>query len=218
MLRAAMSTKVQAKRRPRARVLVRGEEVVRKVLAAAVSEVARSGYHSLRIEDVAARAGVNKTTVYRRWPNKQGLVRDALLSITGEAFASPGTGSLRTDMLAIARRNAALAAHPEYQALFKMFAAEGEDAELMAIVRSLREALESVPRELLAAAEARGEITPGVDATLLFDVLGAALNWWLFFEHATPDDALLQRMVDLLLLGALARGPQPGADRASTAG
>lgn len=205
-----MRAKVQAKRRSKARVLVRGEPVVRKVLAAAVSEVARSGYHLLRIEDVAARAGVNKTTVYRRWPTKQELVRDALLSITGEAYASPGTGSLRTDLLAIARRTAALAAQPEYQVLFRIFAAEGEHADLAAIVRSLREAFESVPRDLLAAAEARGEIAPGVDAALLFDVLGAALNWWLFFEHTPVDDPFLQRLVDLLLHGALARAQQRG--------
>lgn len=210
-----MRAKVQAKRRVKARVLERGAPVVRKVLAAAVSEVARSGYHGLRIEDVAARAGVNKTTVYRRWPTRQELVRDALLSITGEAYASPATGSLRSDLLAIARRTAALAAEPEYQALFRIFAAEGKDAELTAIVRSLREAFEAVPREILAAAEARGEIAAGVDAALLFDVLGAALNWWLFFEHAPADDAFLQRLVDLLLYGALARG-KPPRGRSST--
>lgn len=216
MLRGSMRAKVQAKRRSKAKVLVRGEPVVRKVLAAAVSELARSGYPQLRIEDVAERAGVNKTTVYRRWPTRQELVRDALLSITGEAYASLATGSLRADLLAIARRTAALAAQPEYQVLFRIFAAEGEHPELTAIVRSLREAFDAVPREVLAAAEARGEIAPGVDAALLFDALGATLNWWLFFEHARVDDGLLQRLVDLLLYGALARGRPPGADGPST--
>ena len=99
--------------------------------------------------------------------------------------------------------------------LFRTFAAAGEDPELAAIVRSLREAFESVPREILAAAEARGDIAPGVDAALLFEVLGAALNWWLFFEHTPPDDPLLQRLVDLLLHGALARSPRERPRRAS---
>lgn len=199
-----MNAKVQSKRKPKARALVRGEPVIRNVLAAALGEVARAGYHGLRIEDVAARAGVNKTTVYRRWPTKQELVRDALLSITTETFSAPDTGSLRTDLLAVARRNAALVAKPEHQGLFRIFVAEGEDAELTAIVRSLRQAFELVPREVIAAAEARGEIGPDVDRQLLFDIFGAALNWWLLFERATLDDAWLERMIDLLLHGALA--------------
>lgn len=211
----------QNRRRAKARTLVRGEAVVRSVLAAALSEVARTGYHGLRIEDVAALAGVNKTTIYRRWPTKLELVRDALLSITTEAFTTPDTGSLRSDMLAVAQRNAALAAEPEYQALFRIFAAEGDDAELAAIVRALREAFEAVPRQILAAAEARGEIAPGVDPALLFDVLGAALNWYLFFERVPVDEAFLHRMVDLLLHGALPPGErdQPRqAARASSQG
>lgn len=208
-----MNGKVQGKRRSKARPLERGEPVIRKVLAAALSEVARAGYHGLRIEDVATRAGVNKTTVYRRWPTKQELVRDALLSITTETFSVPDTGSLRTDLLAVARRNAALAAKPEHQGVFRIFAAEGEDAELAAIVRALRQAFEAVPREVLAAAEARGEIGPGVDHTLLFGVLGATLHWWLFFDRAPVDEALLQRLIDLLLDGALAQGRRDRPDR-----
>jgi AcrR family transcriptional regulator len=200
---AKPATKRRAKKKP---PLVRGEAVVRKVLAATLAEVARAGYHGLRFEDVATRAGVNNTTVYRRWPTKQALVRDALLSITTETFSTPDTGSLRGDILAVARHNVALSAQPEHQGVFRIFAAEGEDSELIAIVQSLRQAFESVPRDVLAAAEARGELGPGVDASLLFEVLGATLNWWLLFERAPVDDAALERLIDLLLHGALAPG------------
>ncbi|WP_434418402.1 TetR/AcrR family transcriptional regulator [Nannocystis pusilla] len=202
---------VQAKRKAKSEPLVRGEAVVRGVLAATLREVARAGYHGLRIEDVAALAGVNKTTVYRRWPTKQELVRDALLSIASDTFAVADSGSLREDLLAIARRIAARGAQAEYQGLFRLFVVEGDDPELAAIVRSLRANFEAVPRAVLAAAEKRGEIAPGVDANLLFDVLGAALNRRLFFDRAPVEDAWLQRLVDLLLHGALARGRARGA-------
>lgn len=202
----ATASKVRTKRRPKPRALVRGEPVVREVLAATLREVARAGYHGLRIEDVAALAGVNKTTVYRRWPTKQELLRDALLSITAESSSAPNTGSLRTDLLALARRSIERAAKPEHQGVFRIFVAEGEDAELMAIVRALRAAFESVPREILAAAEARGEIAPGVDLRLLFEVLGTTLNWWTLFERASVDEQDLHRLIDLLLHGALAPG------------
>jgi AcrR family transcriptional regulator len=48
--------------------------VVRGVMEATLAELALTGYGALRIEDVAVRAGVNKTTVYRRWPTKEELV------------------------------------------------------------------------------------------------------------------------------------------------
>lgn len=214
-LATRVAAKTQAKRKPKPRPLVRGEPVVRGVLAATLSEVARAGYHGLRIEDVAARAGVNKTTVYRRWPSKHELVRDALLSVAGEAFDIGETGSLRSDLLAIARRMAAVAEGPEYQGLFRMFVGEAEDAELAALVRSLRSSFEAVPRKIVAAAEARGEIAPGADAALLFDVLAATLSRRLFFERASIDEAFLQRLVDLLLYGALAPAQRPGGARAA---
>src|SRR5262245_16386487 len=74
-----MSAKPRAKRSGGKGPLVRGEAVVRGILAAALEELARTGYGALRIEGVAARAGVNKTTVYRRWATKENLVRAALL-------------------------------------------------------------------------------------------------------------------------------------------
>ena len=69
------------------RALVRGEPVVRGILAAALEELASAGYRALRIEDVATRAGVNKTTVYRRWPTKEDLVRAEADAAAAEAAA-----------------------------------------------------------------------------------------------------------------------------------
>ena len=53
----------------------RSARVVQEVLTATAEELGRSGYAALRIEDVAERAGVNKTTIYRRWPTKAALVK-----------------------------------------------------------------------------------------------------------------------------------------------
>jgi AcrR family transcriptional regulator len=144
------------------------------------------------------------TPVYRRWPSKQELVRDALLSITlGSDHAAPNTGSLRTDLLAIARRHVEVTAKPGVQALFRIFVAEGGDPELASIVRSLREAFAGVPREVIAAAVARGELAPDVNPSLVFEILGAAQHWWLLFERMPFDESLVEHVIDLLLHGAL---------------
>src|SRR6478735_8056513 len=121
---------------------VRGEAVVRDILAATRAERAEVGYRALRIENVATRAEVNKTTIYRRWPQKEDLVRAALLSITGEKMVPPNTGSLRGDLIALGRGIIAIQTSAEGQSLFQVFLSEGPDSELITIARSLRGAQE----------------------------------------------------------------------------
>jgi AcrR family transcriptional regulator len=183
--------------------------VVRGVLTAALEELGQVGYGALRIEDVAARAGVNKTTVYRRWPTKEDLVRSALLAMAVDKFVVPNTGSLRTDLLEIARRMVAMTRSCEGQSLFRAVLAEGPGSELMAIAKSLRKVHEAVPRSVIEAAQARGELAPDIDAMMLFDVLVAAINRRLFMDREDIDDAYLDRLLSLLLLGALGRA-DPG--------
>lgn len=207
-----MSSKRKAGSRSKARALVRGEPVVQGVLAAAIAELARVGYGALRIEDVAARAGVNKTTVYRRWPTKPELVRAAFLSLAGERPEEPHTGTLRGDLLVILQRMVQIATSLEGQGLFRMMLAEGPNSELLAIGRSIKENFECVPRAVLDAAVARGEITLGTDPLLLFDVLAGAVHRRLFMEREKVDTAFLERLVDLLLHGALA--PSARGERA----
>ena len=60
------------------RVHGRSARVQSAVLRATAEELGRVGFAALRIEDVALRSGVNKTTIYRRWPTKQELVRASL--------------------------------------------------------------------------------------------------------------------------------------------
>ena len=65
------------------------------------------GYDQMSMEEVAARAGVHKTTVYRRWPSKSELVFEAVAAHSAEAVPVPDTGDLRRDLEAFARSIAA---------------------------------------------------------------------------------------------------------------
>ncbi|MFY0536881.1 TetR/AcrR family transcriptional regulator C-terminal ligand-binding domain-containing protein [Nannocystis pusilla] len=147
--------------------------------------------------------------MYRRWPTKQALLREALLSITSEVFTSPRTGSLRADLLAYVRRNAALAARPEYRGLFRIFVAEGEDAELLAIVRALREAFEPVPRAVLTAARARGR-SAQAPTRRCCSRCSARRSTGGFFEQAPVDEAFLRRLVDLMVSHMSQRAAESG--------
>jgi AcrR family transcriptional regulator len=195
--------------RPPKRELVRGEPVVQRVLAATMEELARVGYRALRVEDVAARAGVNKTTVYRRWPEKVELVRAALGSVAERKMVAPETGSLRGDLLAIGRNMAQLFSSPQGQSVFRMLVAEGSDAEVKDLRRALRRDRKPIPLAVMAAAVARGELsadTPEADQRLLFQAFMGAIHHRLFFMNEPATPAFLERLVDLLLLGALTEG------------
>ena len=79
----------------RARKQIRGDELVAKVFRATLAEVGRVGVEHLSIEEVAERADVNKTTIYRRWPTPEGLARAALACAAESNTSPPDTGSLR---------------------------------------------------------------------------------------------------------------------------
>ena len=70
----------------------------REILAAALHALVTEGFDAMTIEGVAAAAGAGKATVYRRWPDKPALVRDALTTEGDEAFPVPDTGRLDEDL------------------------------------------------------------------------------------------------------------------------
>ena len=85
----------------------RAAKVRDSVLRATQAALAQDGYDALSIEDVARRAGVHKTTVYRRWPSKAELVADTMRERSTERVEVPDTGTLAGDLRALARAVAA---------------------------------------------------------------------------------------------------------------
>ncbi len=75
----------------------RCEEADKKILRAAYELLDEVGFMDLTIEGVAARAGVGKPTIYRRWSTKAQLAMDAFLSAVTPEIAFPDTGSVKED-------------------------------------------------------------------------------------------------------------------------
>src|SRR5580692_5678195 len=73
------------------------------VLAAAIEELSTRDYADISVESVAARAGVHKTTLYRRWGSKAEIIRQALISAASSHIQVPDTGSAGTDLQMLAR-------------------------------------------------------------------------------------------------------------------
>ena len=76
----------------------RTAQVRRTVLDATVLELVEHGFRGLTLDGVAARAGVNKTTLYRRWDSRESLVVDAVEAFAVEQAEVPDTGDLDEDL------------------------------------------------------------------------------------------------------------------------
>ncbi|MET0403686.1 MAG: TetR/AcrR family transcriptional regulator [Cystobacter sp.] len=177
---------------------------MRGVLDATIEQLVAVGYAALRVEDVAARAGVNKTTIYRRWPTKPELVTAALRSITFERLVIPDTGTLRGDLLEVGRHMATAMGSKEGRAFRRIVFAEELNPEFHVISLLMRDSMETCPQPVFDAARARGELISGAELTLLFSSLAGTIQHRLFMEQREVDDGFLHRMVDMYLLGVLA--------------
>lgn len=81
----------------------RGQNLRAAVLNATLAELAEHGYASMTVDNVARRAGVHKTSLYRHWPDRQSLVLDALTSNVAESMPIPDTSNVANDLTEYAR-------------------------------------------------------------------------------------------------------------------
>ena len=190
------------RRRDRSAPQLRGERVVQKVLEATIEELSVHGLAALSIEDVAERAGVAKTTVYRRWPTKVDLAVAAMRQVADDIIRVEDTGSLRGDLMVILRSFRDFAWSPRGQGLMRMMMTDVMHAEISEFARRIREEKSQEPRNIVLRAVARGELPRGSDAALLLDVAFAAVQHYLCFVHVPVSDARLAQIIDLVLLGA----------------
>jgi AcrR family transcriptional regulator len=195
---------------------IRGERLVAKVLEATLRELSDVGYRALSIEVVAERAGVNKTTIYRRWPTKADLVRDAIHSVVGDLFTNPDEGSLHADFVAYVKRIRDVVASPHGRGLFRVMAAEGETTELAKMLAQIKETSLCIPEDIVARAVKRGELPKGSEAELLAACVIAPVVNWVQRAGRVVDDRRVEQVVTLVLEGATnggARRVRPASRR-----
>ncbi|HEX2568559.1 MAG TPA: TetR/AcrR family transcriptional regulator [Polyangia bacterium] len=192
----------QGKRRTEGvRTRGRSARVVSEVLRTVLEELGRVGYAALRVEDVASRSGVNKTTIYRRWPTKAELVAAALRQWTEDPEV-PDTGSLRSDLFLVAQHSVAMASSPLGQGLVQTIQAERTSPEVEALTRMLRSENRRRRVVMVERAIERGELPAGTDAMLVVEVIFATIYSRVFTHREPADDVFLQAVIDLVLEGA----------------
>jgi len=190
------------------RVQGRSARVVDAILQAVAEELGLVGYADLRIEDVATRSGVNKTTIYRRWPQKRELVIAAVERLTPEPEIAD-TGSLRGDLLELLKLARARVETPVGRGVVRMVQAERAHPEVGGMLRRLRIRHAEARRAVFERAVSRGEIPRGSDTALLAELAMAPLMNRLVHLGLEADDEFLRVLTDMTVAGAVSGAATP---------
>jgi AcrR family transcriptional regulator len=157
---------------------------------------------SLTVEAVAARSGVAKTTIYRRWRDKWELALDAVMIDLLPRFANPvDVGDTRKELITFVDSVTKLWAAPPYgpamQGLISQIATEPELARVYReqVVEPRREQL----RPVIERGIARGDLRPGTDLRLAHELLVGPILYRLLLSGPPLDRKLTTSLVDAIL-------------------
>ena len=181
---------------PRRRPGGRSARVRSAVLRATLDELAAVGYGDLSFESVAHRAGVHKTTLYRHWPNREALLREALLARSEVTVPIPDTGSLRADLIAFAQAVVTNITAPDYEAIVRAVASDARtEGALGDASRGFWRERFQLARIIVLRGIERGEIGADVDPNLLLESLVGPLYLRLLITREPLDDAFIETLV-----------------------
>lgn len=183
----------------------RDDELERRILAAVGALLSESGYEAVSFEQVARRSGASKASLYRRWRSRRDMVLAALRAGPAPRHrAGPvDTGSLRGDLVALCRRLDETMRSADSRTAMLLLQAGLEDPDLCeAIETSVGPTGARLPRRVVDAAVARGELPPDVDPFPYEEVVGAVLLIRRL-SGLPADAAYLEALVDTVIMPAL---------------
>jgi AcrR family transcriptional regulator len=186
------------------------------VLEATVDVLFQGGFDTLSIREIAERAEVHESSIYRRWGTKADLVLDALLSRVGQEVPTPDTGSLREDLLVTLRAVKAFLGTPLGENLVRMALRQ----DIFSKSDHARYWTDRFTRAsaMLDRAEARGELRPGIDRFITIETLIGPLYFRFLLTREPLEEGVLEAVVDLVLTGLAAERPSaPEGTRTSNA-
>jgi AcrR family transcriptional regulator len=176
------------------------------ILNAALAALTECGYDATNMNDIAARAGVGKAAIYRRWSSKAALITDALVYWRPdlEDDEVPDTGSLTGDFDQLveqtARNDDELVSHG---LVLRVAMEAANDPKLASALDDLMlHKGRRVVTGILRQAAARGEVSADRDWSLVADVL-TAMGLMRVVGGQTVDSGFVRQVIDTLIMPAL---------------
>jgi AcrR family transcriptional regulator len=180
----------------------RSEHAHQAILTAARELLIEGGFSALRLEHVAARAGVGKATIYRRWASKEALAQDLLLQLAGPHIAVAETGNTREELLAAVTNPMRALTETDFGPVIRAMLAQiasnpsiGDPFRATVVAARRAEVARVIQRGI-----ARGDLRPDADAALATELLVGPVYFRLLFGGVLDLD-FAERVVDGVLRG-----------------
>jgi AcrR family transcriptional regulator len=180
----------------------RSERAHQAILTAARELLIEGGFSALRLEHVAARAGVGKATIYRRWASKEALAQDLLLQLAGPHIAVAETGNTREELLAAATNPMRALTETDFGPVIRAMLAQiasnpsiGDPFRATVVAARRAEVARVIQRGI-----ARGDLRPDADAALATELLVGPVYFRLLFGGVLDLD-FAERVVDSVMRG-----------------
>ena len=174
------------------------------ILQAALELLAEVGFAAMSMDAIAARAGVGKTTIYRRYASKEELVADAIENIR-EEIVIPDTGNLQSDIDTLIQNAAQITLNPIGRQTVAMIISSASSNPQFAQIywtkylQPRRKAFAVV----LERAKAREEIEADLDSDLIFDTMSGIMLYALIFQPPSESwTTYVRRALNLLFRNA----------------
>lgn len=162
------------------------------VFAAAIGELSERDYDDISIETIAARAGVHKTTLYRRWHSKAELITQVLAGSAQSLIPVPDTGNAETDVRDLARSVQGVLSDPRGAAITRaLLAGSARSLEIRQLMQEYWAARVAAISVIVDRATARGELPTGTDPGMVMRAVAAPLFYQLLvtLQPITRPDA-----------------------------
>lgn len=157
------------------------------VLEAVTGELIEHGYAGASVERVAARAGIAKTTIYRRWGGLNGLLADLMAGYAAQEIPVPDEGDLGSDLRTLSRAVVATQQDPAIGAAFaSIVAAAVRDPAARKVLAGFIAGRAAAMSIIVDRAAQRGEVPAGTDPAEVIQTVTAQLFYRLFVLGAPP--------------------------------
>jgi AcrR family transcriptional regulator len=203
-VRPAQQTAAPGRGRPRDRTL--DARILEQVLALLGSH----GYAGLTLDELAARSGVAKTTILRRWPSKAAVAAAGVERLALQTVDVPDSGTLRGDLLALLHGAAEAFARGRGQFVPRLLREAGHHPEITDLLFTVIHTRRQAYRRVLALAIARGDLVPSVDQEVLIDLLIGPIWTRLLITRDPVTDEYVDSIVESVLK-AFDVNPAPAA-------
>lgn len=179
----------------------RDEAARTRILQGALELLETHGFAEITADAVAERAGASKATIYRWWPNKAGVLIEALREAVGQELPFPNTGDLQED-LRVQLRNFLTMLSGRRGRIFKAFIAAGQsDAEIAETFRSTWIAPRRAEAKALLERYRGKELREDTDLELTMDALYGPLYYRLLTGHGPLTPEYTDELAEMVLTG-----------------